>query len=76
MRTIIDLINLSTAVSLKKNILNRTWTGKEVSYNHSRVFGCRAFVQIPKYERPKLDNKAKQYCIFKSYDHEEFGRIQ
>ena len=37
-----------------------------------RVFGCRAFVHIPKDERSKLDPRAKQ-CIFLGYGHEEFG---
>ena len=50
----------------------KVWTGKEVSYDHLRVFGCRAFVHIPKDERSKLDPKAKQ-CIFIGYGHEEFG---
>lgn len=38
------------------------------------MFGCRAFVHIPKDEKSKLDDKAKQW-IFLGYDyvHEEFG---
>ena len=48
------------------------WIGKKVSYDHLRVFGCRAFVRIPKDERLKLDVKAKP-CIFLGYSHEEFG---
>lgn len=42
------------------------------SYDHLRVFGCRAFAHIPKDERSKLDDKSKQY-IFLGYAHEEFG---
>ena len=45
---------------------------KRCSYDHLRVFGCREFVHIPKYERSKLDIKAKP-CIFLGYGHEEFG---
>lgn len=39
------------------------------------MFGCRAFVHIPKDEKSKLDDKAKQQWIFLGYDyvHEEFG---
>ena len=48
------------------------WTGKDVSYDHLRVFGCRTFVHIPKDEMSKLDVKAKP-CIFLGYGHEEFG---
>ena len=50
----------------------RVWTRKDVSYDHLRVFGCKAFVHIPKDERLKLDVKAKP-CIFLGYGHEEFG---
>ena len=48
------------------------WTGKDVSYDYLRVFGCKAFVHVPKDERSKLDAKTKQ-CIFLGYGHEEFG---
>ena len=47
------------------------WIEKDVSYEHLRVFGCRAFVHIPKDESLKLDVKAKP-CIFFRYGHEEF----
>ena len=63
MRTTVDLINLSPSVSLKCDVLERVWKGKDISYNYLRVFGCKAFVHIPKDERSKLDNKAKA-CIF------------
>ena len=72
MRTAVDLINLSPSVPLNGDVPEKVWTGKEVSYDHLRVFGCRAFVHIPKDERSKLDPKAKQ-CIFLGYGHEEFG---
>ena len=72
MRTSIDLINLSPSVPLKGDVPERLWTGKDVSYDNLRVFGCKAFVHIPKDERSKLDVKAKP-CIFLGYGHEEFG---
>ena len=72
MRTSIDLINLSPSVPLKGDILERVWTGKDVSYDNLRVFGCKTFVHIPKDERSKLDVKAKP-CIFLGYGPEEFG---
>ena len=37
-----------------------------------RVLGCRAYVSIPKDERSKFNDKAKE-CIFLGYAHEEFG---
>ena len=36
------------------------------------MFGCRAFVHIPRDEQSKLDNKTKQ-CIFLGYSNKEFG---
>ena len=59
MRTSIDLINLSPSVPLKGDVPKRVWTGKDVSYDHLRVFDYRAFVHIPKDKRSKLDIKAK-----------------
>ena len=46
--------------------------GKDVSSKHLKVFGCRAYVHIPKDERSKLDDKAKEY-INLGYGYEEFG---
>lgn len=36
------------------------------------MFGCKAFVHIPKDKRSKLDDKTKP-CIFLGYAREEFG---
>jgi len=72
MKTAVDLINLSPSVPLNSDFPQRVWTGKDVSFEHLRVFGCRAFVHVPRDERSKLDSKAKQ-CIFLGYGHEEFG---
>jgi hypothetical protein len=35
------------------------------------VFGCKAFVQFPRNEMSKLDEKSKQ-CLFMGCGHEEF----
>ena len=51
MRTSIDLINLSPSVPLKGDVPKRVWTKKDVSYDHLRVFSCRAFVHILKDKR-------------------------
>ena len=42
------------------------WTGEKPQVNHLRVFGCQAFVYIPKDERKKLDSKSKK-CILMGY---------
>ena len=59
MRLAVDLINLSPSVPLNDDIPQRVWTGKDVFYNHLRVFGCRAFVHVLRDERSKLDSKTK-----------------
>lgn len=46
MRTAIDLINLSSSVPLNGDVPERVWRGKDVSYDHLRVFGCRAYLFI------------------------------
>ena len=50
MRIAVDRINLSPSVPLNGDVLEKVWTRKEVSYDHLRVFDCRAFVHIPKDE--------------------------
>ena len=72
LRTAVDVINLSPSYALDGDIPEKVWTGKDISYNHLRVFGCRAFVHIPKDERAKLDANSKQ-CIFLGYAHDEYG---
>ena len=72
MSTIAYVINLSPTVALQGDVPNRVWYGKNVSYDHLRVFGCKCFVHIPKNERSKLDVKSKE-CIFIGYGQDEFG---
>jgi len=70
--TVVHILNLTPCVPLDFDIPNRVWTGKDVSYDHLRVFGCKAFVHIPKDDRSKLDSKSRQ-CIFIGYGLDEFG---
>ena len=39
------------------------WTGEKPQVDHLRIFGCQAFVHIPKPERKKLDSKSKKYIL-------------
>jgi hypothetical protein len=59
------ILNLSPLVPLIGDISLRVWSGKNVSYKKWKVFGCKAFVHIPRDERSKLDSKMKQ-CIYLS----------
>ena len=66
---------LSTAAYLIKRSPTRTLDGKKIfqarygkkpNVNHLRVFGCSAYIHVPKDERKKLDPKAKK-CTFLGY---------
>ncbi|GKV53845.1 hypothetical protein SLEP1_g60358, partial [Rubroshorea leprosula] len=70
--TVVYLINRSPSVPLNFEISEKAWTGKDVGYSHLRVFGCKAFMHVPKEQRSKLDDKAIP-CIFVGYGDEEFG---
>ena len=69
--TAVHVINLSSAVALNSEVPNKIWFGKNVKYDHLRVFGCKSFVHVPKDERSKLDAKSRQ-CIFIGYGEDEF----
>ena len=66
------MINLSPLVLFQDDVLERVWVGKDILYNHLRVFNYRTFIHIPKDERFKLDDKFKQYILM-GYAHEEFS---
>lgn len=72
LNTAVHVLNLTPRVSLDFDVPNRVWFGKDVSYDHLRTFGCKAFVHVPKDERSKLDVKTRQ-CIFVGYGLDEFG---
>ena len=42
------------------------WASKRTSLVHLRVFGCDAFVHIPKERKQNLESKSKK-CIFVRY---------
>ena len=71
MLTTCYLVNRSPLVPLGFDILKKVWTSKEISYNHLKVFGCKAFIHVPKEQRTKVDVKSIQ-CIFIGYGDEEF----
>ncbi|GKV17327.1 hypothetical protein SLEP1_g27844 [Rubroshorea leprosula] len=70
--TAVYLINRSPSIPLNFQIPEKAWMEKDVGYSHLRVFGCKAFMHVPKEQRSKLDDKAIP-CIFVGYGDEEFG---
>ena len=65
------VINRSPFVPLNFEVLEKIWTGKDISYSHMRVFGCKAFAHVSSELRKKLDLKSTP-CIFIGYGDEEF----
>eukprot|EP00253_Pinus_taeda_P034462 PITA_34462 len=57
------LINRSPSIALEDKTPQEVWTGKKPSLSHLRVFGCDAYVHVPKKKRTKLDSKSEK-CIF------------
>jgi hypothetical protein len=60
------LVNKSPSSTLGDKTPQEVWTGKEPSLTHLKVFGCDAYVHVPKENRSKLDKKAEK-CIFIGY---------
>ena len=48
------------------------WTGVKPTVKHLRVFGCDAFVHVPRDERHKLDSKCRK-CILLGYGEQTKG---
>ena len=66
MNTIVHVLNLTPCVPIEFDVPDRIWSDNEISYDHLHVFGCKAFVHIPKDERSKLDAKTRP-CVFIGY---------
>ena len=60
------LVNISPSLVLEDKNPHELWIGKKPSLSHLRVFGCDAYVHVPKEKRTKLDNKFER-CIFIGY---------
>jgi transposase InsO family protein len=57
------LVNLFPSLALVDMTPNEVWYGKNPSVAHLKVFGCDAFVYVPKEKRNKLEKKVVK-CIF------------
>ena len=66
MDTACYLINRSPSLALEDKTPQEVWTGKKPSLSHLRVFGCDAYVHVPKEKRTKLESKSEK-CIFIGY---------
>eukprot|EP00253_Pinus_taeda_P007933 PITA_07933 len=57
------LVNRSPSSVLEDETPQHVWIGKKPSLSHLRVFGCDAYVHVPKDKQTKLDSKSEK-CIF------------
>jgi hypothetical protein len=66
MGTACYLVNRSPSLALDDKTPHEVWTGNKSSLTHLRVFGCDAYVHVPKENKSKLDKNVKK-CIFIGY---------
>jgi hypothetical protein len=59
-------VNKSTSSMLDDNTPQEVWNGEKHSLTHLKVFGCEAYVHVPKENKSKLDKKVEN-CIFIRY---------
>jgi hypothetical protein len=60
------LVNLSPLLALFYMSPHEVWFDNNLSFSHIKVFGCDAFVHVPKEKRNKLGKKAIK-CMFIGY---------
>ena len=66
------LLNRSPTTAVKGMTPYEAWTGEKPQVDHLRAFGCRAYAQIPKDERKKLNSKSRK-CVLLGYGMEMKG---
>jgi hypothetical protein len=57
------LVNRSPSSVLDDKTPQEVWTGKKHSLRHHKVFGCEAYVHVPKKKKSKLDKKAEKLYL-------------
>ena len=60
------VINRSPTKSVMNRVPEEAWSGMSCSVSHLRVFGCVAYVNVPKQIRGKLDDQSEK-CVFNGY---------
>jgi hypothetical protein len=60
------LVKLSPSSKLDEKTPHEVWTSKTPSLTHLKVFGCEAYIHVPKETKSKLDKKDEK-CIFIGY---------
>jgi hypothetical protein len=60
------MVNISPSLASYDKTSKEVWTRKKTSLTHLKVFGCEAYVHVPKENMSKLDKKVEK-CIFIGY---------
>ncbi len=60
------LVNKPPSSTLEDKTPQEVWTRKKPSLLYLRLFGCDAYVRVPKEKQTKLDSKSEK-CIFIGY---------
>ena len=64
--TAVYLRNLTPTRAIREGSPFEAWNGRRPNLSHLRVWGCTAYVRVPKENRKKLDPNAKK-CVFVGY---------
>jgi hypothetical protein len=64
--------NRSPTVAVNNITPYEAWTGQKPDLAHMKIFGCLAYMHVPKQQRKKWNDKAKE-MIFVGYSHESKG---
>lgn len=60
LQTCMYIYNRTPHKSLGNQTPNEVWYGRKPKLNHLRVFGCSAFIHLPKFKRGKFQPKAEK----------------
>ena len=58
------LIKRLLSTTLEDKTPQEVWTGKKPSLSHLKVFGCDAYVHVPKEKRTKFDSKYEKINLY------------
>lgn len=70
--TAVYLKNISPTKAVEGMVPYQAWTGEKPNLENLRIFGCCAYVHVPKRDSKKLGNRGRK-CIFVGYDEESKG---
>jgi hypothetical protein len=63
------ILNKIPTKSVKNQVPQEAWSGKNNNISHLRIFGCVAYAHVPKDMRRKLDDISEK-CVFVGYNEE------